>query len=404
MMMMPTPATSRAVPNRSATSRRSRWRWRRARRTRWRNRARTGLRRRCVSRRTCGSVSASAKPLERGAGEVDEIRRHQRQDAGRQKTQHPGDERGNDRDIHGGSNAPTRAAIARRRVICSRGPHAGRGLGCGAGSARLRIAERPPHPRSLRSLDLSPRSGERLFMRNLITDVPGLKVGHAEDIRLGSGSTAVIFDEPAVASIDLRGGGPGTRETALLDPAQTVEGIDAIALSGGSAFGLDAASGVQAWLREQGRGFAVRTARVPIVPAAILFDLSERRRQGLGPFSALSRTRLCRGGRCRLGLCARQRRRRHRRDHGRIAKAVIGSASAQSPDGFIVGALAAVNAAGSVTVGSGPWFWAAPFEAGRRIRRPRPARRLSVAGARAAHQGQHAAKTPRSSSSRPTRY
>ena len=71
----------------------------------------------------------------------------------------------------------------------------------------------------------------------------------------------------------MRGGGPGTRETALLDPAQTVEGIDAIALAGGSAFGLDAASGVQAWLKEQSRGFAVRTARVPIVPAAILFDL-----------------------------------------------------------------------------------------------------------------------------------
>src|SRR5580693_2821521 len=110
-------------------------------------------------------------------------------------------------------------------------------------------------------------------MRNLITDVPGLKVGQAEDLALGSGSTAVIFDEPAVASIDVRGGGPGTRETALLDPAQTVQGIDAIVLSGGSAFGLDAASGAQAWLREQGRGFAVRTARVPIVPAAVLFDL-----------------------------------------------------------------------------------------------------------------------------------
>ena len=90
---------------------------------------------------------------------------------------------------------------------------------------------------------------------------------------LGSGATAIIFDEPAVASIDVRGGGPGTRETALLDPAQTVQGIDAITLSGGSAFGLDAASGVQAWLREQGRGFAIGTARVPIVPAAILFDL-----------------------------------------------------------------------------------------------------------------------------------
>src|SRR5579872_3386580 len=110
-------------------------------------------------------------------------------------------------------------------------------------------------------------------MQNLITDVPGLKVGHATDAKLGSGSTVVLFDEPAVGSIDVRGGGPGTRETALLDPAQTVEGIDAITLSGGSAFGLDAASGLQAWLKEQGRGFAVRTARVPIVPAAILFDL-----------------------------------------------------------------------------------------------------------------------------------
>src|SRR5262249_56278277 len=72
---------------------------------------------------------------------------------------------------------------------------------------------------------------------------------------------------------DVRGGGPGTRETALLDPAQTVEGIDAIVLSGGSAFGLDAASGVQAWLREQGRGFRIRDAVVPIVPGAIMFDL-----------------------------------------------------------------------------------------------------------------------------------
>ena len=122
------------------------------------------------------------------------------------------------------------------------------------------------------ALQGAPPNDEEL-MRNLVTDVPGLKVGHAEDFRLGSGSTVVIFDEPAVASIDVRGGGPGTRETALLDPAQTVEGIDAITLSGGSAFGLDAASGTQAWLREQGRGFAVRTASVPIVPAAILFDL-----------------------------------------------------------------------------------------------------------------------------------
>jgi hypothetical protein len=111
-------------------------------------------------------------------------------------------------------------------------------------------------------------------MRNLITDVPGLRVGHAQDARLGSGSTAIVLDAPAVAAVDVRGGAPGTRETDLLDPGMLVEHIDAIALSGGSAFGLDAASGVQAWLREQGRGFAVGPARVPIVPGAILFDLT----------------------------------------------------------------------------------------------------------------------------------
>src|SRR5690348_2769509 len=110
-------------------------------------------------------------------------------------------------------------------------------------------------------------------MRNLITDVAGLSVGEAEDRRLASGVTVVMFAEPATASVDVRGGGPGTRETALLDPAQTMSGIDAIVLSGGSAFGLDAASGVQAFLRERGRGYQVREARVPIVPAAILFDL-----------------------------------------------------------------------------------------------------------------------------------
>ena len=87
-------------------------------------------------------------------------------------------------------------------------------------------------------------------MRNLITDIPAIRVGHASDARLGSGATVVVFDRAVVASVDVRGGGPGTRETALLDPAQTVEGIDAIALSGGSAFGLDAASGVQAYMRE----------------------------------------------------------------------------------------------------------------------------------------------------------
>jgi L-aminopeptidase/D-esterase-like protein len=198
-------------------------------------------------------------------------------------------------------------------------------------------------------------------MRNLITDVPGVKVGHAHDMRLGSGATAVVFDEPAVGSIDLRGGGPGTRETALLDPAQTVQGIDAITLSGGSAFGLDAASGVQAWLREQGRGFAVRTARVPIVPAAILFDLLSGGDKDWGRYppyrelgyaAAMSAAADFALGSVGAGAGATTVN----------CKGGIGSASAQTTDGAIVGALAAVNAAGSVLVDQGPWFWAAPFE------------------------------------------
>jgi len=198
-------------------------------------------------------------------------------------------------------------------------------------------------------------------MRNLITDVPGLKVGHAGDVNLGSGSTAVIFDEPAVASIDVRGGGPGTREAALLEPAHTVEAIDAVTLSGGSAFGLDAASGVQAWLRQQGRGFAVGTARVPIVPAAVLFDLLSGGNKDWGRYPPYREFGYAAAASAAVDFAL-----------GSVGagtgattvnyKGGIGSASAQGADGCTVGALAAVNAVGSVIVGGGPWFWAAPFE------------------------------------------
>src|SRR3954453_12404144 len=197
--------------------------------------------------------------------------------------------------------------------------------------------------------------------KNLITDVAGVRVGHAEDAKLASGATVVVFDKPAVAAADLRGGGPGTRESALLDPAMTVERIDAIALSGGSAFGLDAASGLQAWLREQGRGFDVRGMKVPIVPAAILFDLLNGGDKDWGRYppyrelgydaikSAAAEFKL---GSVGAGLGARTVN----------LQGGIGSASAQTEDGITIGALAAVNAAGSVTVGDTAHFWAAPFE------------------------------------------
>jgi D-aminopeptidase len=203
-----------------------------------------------------------------------------------------------------------------------------------------------------------------MTLRNLITDIPGLRVGQAGDAKLGSGVTAIVFDAAVVASVDVRGGGPGTRETALLDPAQTVEGIDAIVLSGGSAFGLDAASGVQAWLREQGRGFQVRDARVPIVPGAILFDLLSGGNKDWGrypPYRELgyeaAKAAKAAGADVALGSVGA----------GLGATTVnlkggIGSASGRTRDGLLVGAIVAANAAGSVTVGDGPHFWAAPFE------------------------------------------
>ena len=198
-------------------------------------------------------------------------------------------------------------------------------------------------------------------MRNLITDVSGVSVGHAGGPKLGSGTTVVLFDRPVTASVDVRGGGPGTRETALLDPAQTVEGVDAIVLSGGSAYGLDAASGVQACLREQGRGFKVREALVPIVPGAILFDLLSGGDKNWGrypPYREFGYDAVkAAGGDFALGSVGA----------GLGATTVnlkggLGSASAQTSDGLTVGALVAVNAAGSVTVGDSPHFWAAPFE------------------------------------------
>src|SRR5258708_38731694 len=112
-----------------------------------------------------------------------------------------------------------------------------------------------------------------MAQRNLNTEVAGAPVGHAEDARLACAVSTIIFAGPAVAAVDVRGGAPATRETDLLEPHRTVERIDAVVLSGGSTFGLDASAGVQALLRERGRGFEIAGIRVPLVCGASMFDL-----------------------------------------------------------------------------------------------------------------------------------
>jgi len=198
-------------------------------------------------------------------------------------------------------------------------------------------------------------------VKNLLTDIAGVRVGHADDAALASGATAIIFDRPAVASIDVRGGAPGTRESALLDPVATVEAIDAITLAGGSAFGLDAGGGVQAWLAERGRGFLIRGAAIPIVPGAIVFDLLNGGNKAWGRFSPYRDLGYAAAeaagedfalGSVGAGLGATTAN----------FKGGLGSASSATVAGVKVAAIAVVNAVGSVTVGDGPWFWAAPFE------------------------------------------
>jgi L-aminopeptidase/D-esterase-like protein len=202
--------------------------------------------------------------------------------------------------------------------------------------------------------------------RNAITDVPGITVGNAEDERVRTGVTVIVPTAPAVASVDVRGGGTGTRDTELLDPAATIERVDAIVLSGGSAFGLDAAGGVMSWLAAQGRGFKVGPAVVPIVPAAILFDLSnggdksaftEESGDNL-PYRALGLMAAAGAGlefalgNAGAGLGATA---------GPL-KGGLGSASFVLDSGACVGALAAVNAAGSAVMPGSDRFWAWPFE------------------------------------------
>ncbi len=200
-------------------------------------------------------------------------------------------------------------------------------------------------------------------MRNLITDVPGLKIGNAQCDTVKTGATVLTADAPFTCGVHVMGGAPGTRETDLLAPDKLVEQVDALVLSGGSGFGLDAASGVADALRADGRGFCVGGVNVPIVPAAILFDLLNggAKDWDINPYRDLgARAYAAAGVDCDLGSVGA--------GYGATTatlKGGLGSASMLLPNGVVVGALVAVNAIGSATVGDGPHFWAAPFEVGR---------------------------------------
>lgn len=195
---------------------------------------------------------------------------------------------------------------------------------------------------------------------NLITDVCGLVVGNAEDEAVRTGVSVVIVDSPALAAVDIRGGAPGTRETDVLDPVNLVGSVDAIVLSGGSAYGLAACSGVMEVLGLRGRGFRVSDAAppVPIVPGAILFDLANGGDKSRLPYADLGRVAAeLAGTSFPLGNCGA--------GFGALAgayKGGLGSASVVSDDGFTVGALVAVNAVGSPVMPGCDAFWAWPFE------------------------------------------
>lgn len=195
---------------------------------------------------------------------------------------------------------------------------------------------------------------------NSLADIGGLRVGNAQDVALKSGTTVVVGDVPFTASVAVMGGAPGTRETDLLAPDKSVAAVDALVLSGGSAFGLDACSGVVDGLRSDGRGFRVGAAQIPLVPGAILFDLLNGGDKDWveNPYRA-------------LGLAA-YRNAKPEFEIGTIGagtgaltsmlKGGLGTASLQLPDGSTVAALVAANPVGAVTTPGDRHFYAAAFE------------------------------------------
>lgn len=200
---------------------------------------------------------------------------------------------------------------------------------------------------------------------NLITDIAGLRVGNAHDEAALTGCTVIHCDMPCVAAVAVAGGGPGTRETDLLAPDKLVETVNAIVLSGGSAYGLAAADGVAATLGARGEGFAMvdrpGVPKTPIVPAAILYDLAnggDKSWQDAPPYQALGRAAIGAAGQTfslgRAGAGYGARAGQHRGG--------LGSASIKADDGIHVGAIAAVNSFGSVYMPGTDAFWAWPFE------------------------------------------
>ncbi len=187
--------------------------------------------------------------------------------------------------------------------------------------------------------------------KNAITDVPGIEVGHAQDDEALTGCTVVLCRKGAVGGVDVRGGAPGTRETDLLNPLNLVEKVHAVLLAGGSAFGLDAAGGVMRYLEERKIGFETGAARVPIVPAAIIFDLNvgraDRRPDAeMGYRAAASASSDApREGNAGAGTGASVGKMFGARQ---AMKSGLGSASIRIGAGVIVGALAVVNAFGDV--------------------------------------------------------
>ncbi len=208
-------------------------------------------------------------------------------------------------------------------------------------------------------------AGARLNLRhNLITDVPGLRVGNAQDARIATGVTSIVIDTANVASGVTRGGAPGTRDTTLLEPEMTITSLDAVLLSGGAVFGLDAAGGAVSYLRGQGRGLIIGTANVPIAVQAITFDLTNGGDKTWGrvpPYWELGwqATEAAAAAPFALGTVGG--------GYGATTatlKGGLGSASATTASGFTVGAIVVVNAVGSPVIGDGPHFWAAPYEVG----------------------------------------